>query len=225
MSYSNFIQAFDKVKVTGEFTVLDNGCNSGYNYFEISSDLDNQDRLTEYQNRSRFRIPKGNVQKIDNYELTPEESELLLASKQLPTKAIIVDIDGTIAQMKDRKPFDYSKVVSDQPDLEIIKLIHIMSSWYTVLFVSGREDSCFNQTAYWLSLHIPNWDHFIDPGLSLFMRKSEDYRSDTIIKREIFFEHIVKKYNVEYAFDDRDKVVKLWRSLGIKCLQVAEGDF
>jgi len=27
------------------------------------------------------------------------------------------------------------------------------------------------------------------------------------------------------VFDDRDKVVKMWRNQGLRCCQVAEGDF
>lgn len=53
------------------------------------------------------------------------------------------------------------------------------------------------------------------------MRKTGDTRSDTIVKREILDE-LIKEYYIEFALDDRDRVVKQWRESGIKCLQVAE---
>jgi hypothetical protein len=57
------------------------------------------------------------------------------------------------------------------------------------------------------------------------MRKHNDYRSDDIVKKEMYFEYIQPKYNVVCVFDDRDKVVKMWRDLGILCCQVYYGDF
>lgn len=228
MSNSNYIQVFDKVKVVGEFTVLDNGCNSGFNYLEISSDLDNQDQLTNYSNRSRFSIPKGNVQRIETIQISEEEQILLNESKRYKC-AVLVDIDGTLSHKGDRSPFDYSKVLEDKPDYEIFELVYLLAKNHQIIFVSGREDSCREETIAWLKKYCSNlvFNPSEKPlvGETLFMRKSGDYRSDVIVKREIFFEHIVQNYNVKYVLDDRNKVVQMWRSLGLKCLQVAEGDF
>jgi len=57
------------------------------------------------------------------------------------------------------------------------------------------------------------------------MRSQGDTRPDEIVKREIYEEHIKPLYNVDFVLDDRNKVVKMWRSLGLKVLQVAEGNF
>lgn len=38
-----------------------------------------------------------------------------------------------------------------------------------------------------------------------------DTRCDTIVKREIYEEHIKDKYNVLFVIDDRVKVVDMWR--------------
>lgn len=59
----------------------------------------------------------------------------------------------------------------------------------------------------------------------LYMRPEGDVRKDTEIKREIFDNYIRDKYRVLFVLDDRNSVVKMWRDLGLKCLQVAEGDF
>ena len=57
------------------------------------------------------------------------------------------------------------------------------------------------------------------------MRKEGDNRPDEVVKEEIFNENIRGNYSVRFVLDDRSKVVDMWRQLGLKCLQVAEGDF
>jgi hypothetical protein len=52
-----------------------------------------------------------------------------------------------------------------------------------------------------------------------------DMRNDSIVKEEIYEEHIKPRFNVRFVLDDRDRVVKMWRENGLKVLQVAEGDF
>jgi hypothetical protein len=57
------------------------------------------------------------------------------------------------------------------------------------------------------------------------MRKKGDYRDDSIVKKELLDQIRKDGYNPLLAFDDRDRVVKAWRECGIRCLQVAEGNF
>lgn len=59
----------------------------------------------------------------------------------------------------------------------------------------------------------------------LLMRGQGDMRPDHAVKHELFNAHIRDAYDVLLALDDRDRVVALWRSLGIVCLQVDEGNF
>ena len=59
----------------------------------------------------------------------------------------------------------------------------------------------------------------------IFMRAAGDSREDSIVKREIYEGRIAPKFNVKYVLDDRNRVVAMWRSLGLTCLQVADGDF
>jgi hypothetical protein len=59
----------------------------------------------------------------------------------------------------------------------------------------------------------------------LMMRKTGDKRKYSIVKKEIFNEHIKGKYCVDFVLDDRNQVVEMWRKLGLVCLQVAEGNF
>lgn len=137
----------------------------------------------------------------------------------------IVDIDGTVAYRNpnldggERSPFDYNLVHTDLPNLDVIQVIKsLWESGSKLVFVTGRDDICFNQTYRWLVEHCP-------PFVKLYMRKNGDMRPDEVVKREIYDKHIKFDYNVVGVFDDRNKVVKMWRELGLTCFQVAEGDF
>ena len=61
--------------------------------------------------------------------------------------------------------------------------------------------------------------------INVYMRDKNDSRKDTIIKHEIYENYIKNKFNVRVIYDDRNSVVDMWRSLGLKCFQVQEGDF
>jgi hypothetical protein len=57
------------------------------------------------------------------------------------------------------------------------------------------------------------------------MRSNGDYRSDEIVKEELFRARIQPRYSVGGVIDDRNRVVKMWRRIGLVCFQVAEGEF
>lgn len=137
------------------------------------------------------------------------------------TKCIIVDIDGTIAHMNDKRgPFEWHKVDKDDPDNNVLNVIRALSSTYEVVFMSGRDASCRQKTIEWLQVY------YGDSPFELFMRPENDYRKDNIVKRELFDKNVKGKYYVECVFDDRDQVVSMWRNeLGLKCMQVAYGNF
>lgn len=136
-------------------------------------------------------------------------------------KAIIVDIDGTVAHMNGKRgPFDWKKVDVDDPDEHVLNLVRSLSTVYKVIFMSGRDESCRDLTSNWLDVY------YGKEYEGLFMRKESDNRPDEIVKTELFEQHVKDKYYVEGVFDDRNKVVNMWRNqLGLKCLQVEEGNF
>ncbi len=132
--------------------------------------------------------------------------------------AIVCDIDGTLAHMHDRSPYDWNKVGNDKVDIPIAWLTSVLFRSVSVILVSGRDESCREETEDWLAKN----------GIcytKLIMRKEGDNRPDEVVKEELFNEHIRGDYNVRFVLDDRNKVVDMWRQLGLKCLQVAEGDF
>jgi predicted kinase len=135
--------------------------------------------------------------------------------------AIIVDIDGTLAHRCDRQWFDYSKVDQDALDVTVDGIVRAYAKMdYIILIVSGREgtEECRSKTLQWLDKHkVPYYD--------LMMRKEGDFRRDSIVKEEIYNNYIKDKFDVEFVLDDRSQVVVKWREMGLKCLQVAEGNF
>jgi hypothetical protein len=138
--------------------------------------------------------------------------------------AIICDLDGTLAIHNGRKPYEYDKCDTDLPNEPVLEILLCMrlapgSKVEEVVFVSGREDSCREKTAAWITWHVG----IADP--LLFMRKSGDYRKDDVVKEEIYRAHIEPFYDVLFVLDDRTRVVQAWRRLGLTCLQVADGDF
>lgn len=142
----------------------------------------------------------------------------LAQNTNLPV-ALIVDIDGTLAHMVNRGPFEWSRVGEDSVDDTVASLVRTYSkNGYKILITSGRDAACRKETKDWL---IKNSIPFDD----LFMRKAGDSRKDCVVKEEIFNTEIFDRYYVEFVVDDRDQVVKLWRSIGLKCFQVAEGNF
>lgn len=155
-------------------------------------------------------------------------------------RAIIVDIDGTVALKGDRDPYDFSRVLEDQPNEPVITAVAGM--WlhgFHLLFVSGRMEQCRQHTALWLQRHHLIQDHtagdghgvidtgnWMIPGWSLFMRADGDKRPDDVVKDEIYREQIVGRFTVTAVFDDRDKVVRMWRDTHkLTVFQVADGNF
>lgn len=135
--------------------------------------------------------------------------------------ALICDIDGTLATIPEggRSHYDYSRVGEDLLDPCIRDIVQkYASDGVTILITSGREDVCRAETIYWLNENSVPWD-------ALFMRKAGDFRNDVVVKGEIFDAEIRERYQVLFALDDRDRCVKLWRDLGLKCLQVEYGSF
>lgn len=134
-------------------------------------------------------------------------------------QCILCDIDGTIAIRGDRGPHDLSLVIEDAPRQNMARILHCLSTDFYLIYLSGRQEHCRPATDYWLKTHN------FPPGHALFMRKDKDNRQDALVKAEIFEEKILPHYEVVAVLDDRNQVVEMWRSKGLLCLQVDEGNF
>lgn len=139
--------------------------------------------------------------------------EYIGAQKYVPDsalpKAIIFDIDGTLAEMNGRGPFDWHRVGEDSQRELIVQMAIMYSKTHNIIVVSGRDGSCQEATYNWLrEAGIP-----VD---GFFMREAGDMRKDTIIKSEIFWANIAPYYDVQAVVDDRPSVVRMWYDIGIK---------
>lgn len=149
---------------------------------------------------------------------------------------VICDIDGTTAINVSRNIFDESKVIEDKPNESVVKLVQRLHRdsggvGTYIIFFSGRHEKCRKDTLKWLSENVFSGpflseEEFLLPEeITLYMRKDGDDRKDSIIKKELFDEYIRGKLFVDFILDDRDQVVKMWRELGLTCLQVQDGSF
>jgi len=131
--------------------------------------------------------------------------------------AIICDLDGTLALYNGRSPYDASTCDQDLVN-EPVKQV-LLSYKGHIIFVSGRECKYMPQTLGFL-------DKAIGPrGCALLMRPDGDVRNDYLVKKDIYEQKILGEYYIDFVLDDRNRVVELWRDLGLTCFQVADGDF
>ena len=173
-------------------------------------------------------MPRGRFLTYESGEAAEPEIPVDLATwdPNLPYH-IIVDIDGTMnLGPHERHPHDLTKVLQDKPRRAVVNLVNrLLRDGYFVTFLSGREGTkqCREDTLKWLHKAIDGrfWTHF-----QLIMRKEGDYRKDSIIKKELFDQHIRGVLNTKFVLDDRDQVVEMWRkTLGLTCFQVDYGAF
>lgn len=133
-------------------------------------------------------------------------------------RVVIVDVDGTVALRGGRSPYDFSRVAEDQPNKSVVELVKVLAESVSIIFLSGRDDSCKDTTRKWLDYHV-------GVPFELFMRQTGDNRKDAIVKAEIFEREVQPRHDVWLVLDDRNQVVEMWREKGLTCLQVADGDF
>lgn len=134
-------------------------------------------------------------------------------------KAVLCDIDGTLAHHVSRGPYEIEKCETDLLDEEVARVLALCdrADDYVVL-LSGRQSEFREHTERWLKANGVVYDE-------LWMRAEGDRRPDDIVKAELFDAHVRDRYDVRFVLDDRDRVVALWRRMGLKCWQVAYGNF
>ncbi len=140
---------------------------------------------------------------------------------------VVFDIDGTLSIVGDRlkylqlDPPDwdafYNACGEDKCNEPIWSVYHAMKQQHGIRFVTGRRESCRQDTLSWMKRHVIKC-----PSNHLLMRKDGDCRHDTEVKPELIVDI---KRDVLAIFEDRASMVKKWRELGYTCLQVAEGNF
>lgn len=128
-------------------------------------------------------------------------------------KCVILDVDGTVAKVNGRGFFDWDKVSTDLPHQHVIDIVKGIQDDTYIVCMSGRDEVCRQDTEDWLLQHGIYFDE-------LHMRKQGDMRKDTIVKEELFWEHVADNWSVQFAVDDRPSVLRLWVELGIPIVAV-----
>lgn len=148
----------------------------------------------------------------------PPEDRVYEPAAGLPF-AWIFDVDGTLALMNGRGPYDTGRYHEDLPCEPVVALANALHAWgHAVVVMSGRDEEFRPQTEEWLTEHGVPWE-------ALHMRPRGDRRNDRVVKAELFWEHVAPRWHVLGSVDDRDRVVEGWRAMGLTCLQAAPGDF
>jgi len=154
-------------------------------------------------------------------------------------KTVIFDLDGTLADITERRAlatgegekinwskfFDPQNVKMDAPNWPVIEAFRaFQEQGYNMVIFSGRSDATLDATVAWLKEYGVEFDSLMmrpnQPPL-LFMK--DDELKEIWLNDQFPTEEDKKK--ILCVFDDRDKVVKMWRDNGIPCFQVAPGDF
>jgi len=140
---------------------------------------------------------------------------------------VIFDIDGTLADASERiqhvrkKPKNWNAffagMAQDKAIHSMVRLCNILhDSGIQIILCSGRSEEHRDETMKWLAEKGVNY-------YDLLLRKDRDHRSDTIVKREMLSQ--IDKSKILFVVEDRSRVVAMWRSEGLVCLQCAPGEF
>ncbi|MFF2570508.1 AAA family ATPase [Streptomyces sp. NPDC058084] len=142
-----------------------------------------------------------------------------VADPALPS-AVLCDIDGTLALRGDRGPYDFTRCDVDLLNVPVREALRAFRAAHQdrIVLLSGRSEDHRELTEAWLKRYEVPYDE-------LWMRPSGDGRSDDLVKAELFDSHVRHRYAVRVSLDDRDRVVAVWRRMGLPTWQVNYGNF
>ena len=172
----------------------------------------------------------------------------MIAIKQ--KNVVIFDLDGTLANIDYRrklatKPngkldwdifFRPGNIQLDKPNLPVVKCAQMFKEQgYEIVIFSGRNDRSYHNTKKWLDKHdIPydllvlRPDKFKDESWPIAdgnpATPAMRFMPDDKLKK-VMLDTFVNKDNVFCVFDDRKKVVDMWRDLGLTCFEVEDAHF
>lgn len=150
----------------------------------------------------------------------------------------IFDLDGTLALIEhrlkyvqrkvDEQDWDsfYAECISDAPNRPVIETLNALrTSGNDIWVVSGRSDSVRVQTIEWLIKYTELQTNELTDQ-TLIMRPHKNHTKDTELKSQFYSQmQPCDKDRLVAVFEDRNRIVKMWRDFGVACFQVAVGLF
>ena len=145
----------------------------------------------------------------------------------MANEIVIFDIDGTLADVSERihhvkrKPKNwpafFAGMAQDKAIHSMVRLCNVLyASGIQIILCSGRSEEHRAETVKWLAEQGVRYHELI-------LRRDKDRRSDTDVKREMLAD--IDKSKILFVVEDRSRVVEMWRSEGLVCLQCAPGEF
>lgn len=149
----------------------------------------------------------------------------------------IFDLDGTLAllehrlymlewDMRDKWRYFYAACDKDQPNDPVIATMdRLRYAGAEIWIFSGRSEEVRDKTVAWLA-HYTSFTAQELEGPALTMRPFNDNTADDALKRQWLDSMLVDdRKRLIATFDDRDRVVAMWRTAGVQCFQVSNGRF
>lgn len=188
--------------------------------------------LLERNIKREHSVPEDVIYRMYDQQVEIQGRKIL--PKEGLQSCILVDVDGTIADMGKgeswgRKPYEWNKVFQDKPKANVVAFVkqlicNKLSRHQSpmIIFLSGRDGCCYEDTKEWIYKHV-------FPGIctkndvTLYMRDVGDNRNDAIIKEELIRKHILPKFNIDFAIEDRKQVYIHYRALGLEVWAVENG--
>lgn len=140
---------------------------------------------------------------------------------------IVCDLDGTLCDIKHRLMYAkgemknwntfFSLIHADSLRSEVLKNVHgsVIANDAKLILVSARPETYRKETEEWLARNGVVYEFLI-------MREENDKRDDTEVKSDIY-DKFLKNLRVCVVFDDRPKVIRMWREKGLEVIDVGEG--
>lgn len=158
--------------------------------------------LVEYNGR-KFTFLEG-LKTKENIVVLENEHGIFLADK------------SKVKFKPDYEAFNDS-LEEDLPNARVVDICCALSENYPIFICTGRPEKFRERTEQWL-------ENYGIPYNQIWMRPDDNKEPDAVIKKRML-DSIQRTCNVIAVFDDRDKVVKMWRENGLLCCQVAKGEY
>jgi phosphoglycolate phosphatase-like HAD superfamily hydrolase len=141
-----------------------------------------------------------------------------------PSRAVIFDIDGVLADAAGRQHFldwgdwrSFFDACGDDPVIEEIeRLLELLDESLSVILVTGRPQRVQPHTLAWLERYQIRWD-------LLIMREWGDYSGVDQFKRQVVHDLSAYGFELRLALDDDPKNHAMYVGEGVPCIYIHSG--